>query len=55
MFRPREGQMVSCPKDRGQPAYRGTASSVGEEVQRNHKGDPFVWLTVTNQRGTRAI
>lgn len=45
-FRPARGSQVTCPPDRGEPGYSGLVLDVGDDVQHNHKGAPFVWVTV---------
>jgi len=53
LFRPRDGQSVTCPEDRGDPAYRGIVESCGTTVHRNVSGHPYVWVTVRNPHGGR--
>lgn len=39
-------QKVICPTDRGDAPYRGTVFDISGTEYRNHKGDPFRWVTV---------
>lgn len=52
---PIPGSMVSCPADRGDPAFMGRVLDVGQQVYQNCKGSPFVWVVVRNPRGNKAI
>ena len=55
MFKPKDGQAVSCPEDRGEAAYRGIVESSGETTQVSHQGHPFVWVTVRHPRGHACV
>lgn len=40
------GNRVMCPADRGDRAYWGRITYVGEEVHRNSEGVPYKWVRV---------
>ena len=48
VYTPHDGQSVTCPEDRGDPAYRGIVTSADDEVRKNHQGYPYVWVSVRN-------
>lgn len=55
MYTPTIPCRVSCPADRGDPAYVGTATSVSETIEHNHLGEPYRWVTVTHPNGRSTI
>lgn len=44
---------VRVPADRGDPPYVGQVRSVSDDWQRNHKGEPYQWVTVRNPETQR--
>lgn len=55
MDRPQLLSMVQCPEDRGDKPYVGKVMEVGDEIHLNHKGDPYRWTTIRDERGAKHI
>lgn len=48
-------QTVTCPPDMGSPGYQGTVMSIDSNVQENHTGVKFVWVTVRGPSGSKHV
>lgn len=40
------GNMVSCPADRGDPAFRGPVTHISPVPCKNHVGEDCIWVEV---------
>lgn len=57
LFRPKDGQTVTCPESFGPEAgYRGIIEGSCDTVHENIHGHPYVWTTVRNpQTGRKTV
>lgn len=49
------GDYVNCPEDRGDKAYRGKVVFIGQGEYENHRGDPYMWITVEDSWRQRHV
>lgn len=49
---PKIGDMVNCPADRGDAAYRGKVTHVSGAMQKSHQGVLYAWVSVEHPSRT---
>lgn len=52
----KEGDIVACPADRGDPSYMGKVVGMSGTVQENHQHTPYTWVEVMHlMTGRKAV